>query len=453
MMAGQNDAAGGGLILTRSKPLRLLTLFLFYFTQGFPIGLFFYAVPAWMAANGRSSAETAAVVAVSGLPWTLKLVNGFLMDRYTFLAMGRRRVWIIGAQSLMVLVFLIGAALSPLPGDVALLSAIGFAANMAVTFQDVGIDGLAVDIMAEDERAKASGIMFGGQMLGISAASAMTGYFFERFGFAAGMAASALIPAAVAVYGMAVREREGERRLPWSHGEAHRRNLDIQVEAWRPLLKTSFSAFLSPLSLLLLPILLVRALPMGAFEAYHPVLATQIGGWTQTDYTSLIATATLVAGLLGLSVGGWLVDFIGSQRSLVILMVTYLALLIGFALAREFWTNASVLSSMFFAVTIYETFVAIAVIPICMRMCSPAVAATQFTLYMAMSNLGRPFGAALSGVLTQPGSEVLLYWTLASIWGAAAMLAIFARFPGENRAFVEVAETIPQGDGLPPVRN
>ena len=35
---------------------------------------------------------------LTALPWTLKLVNGFIMDRYTFLAMGRRRIWIIGAQ-------------------------------------------------------------------------------------------------------------------------------------------------------------------------------------------------------------------------------------------------------------------------------------------------------------------------------------------------------------------
>ncbi len=35
--------SGDRMILTQSKPLRLLTLFLFYFTQGFPVGLFFYA--------------------------------------------------------------------------------------------------------------------------------------------------------------------------------------------------------------------------------------------------------------------------------------------------------------------------------------------------------------------------------------------------------------------------
>ncbi|MCB2048346.1 MAG: MFS transporter [Novosphingobium sp.] len=438
------------MILTRSKPLRLLTIFLFYFTQGFPLGLFYYAIPAWMAANGRSAAEVASVVAISGLPWSLKLVNGFLMDRYTLLAMGRRRVWIIGAQSMIVLVLLGAAVLSPLPGDIAVLSAIGFVANMAVTFQDVGIDGLAVDIMAEDERAKASGIMFGAQVLGISATSAMAGYLFQNYGFSTGIAVAAIIPALVAIYGVLIREREGERRLPWTQGHAHQRNLDIQIDAWWPLLKASFSAMVTPLSLLLLPILLVRAMPAGAFEAFQPILATQIGGWTQSEYTSLIATAALLAGVLGLTVGGFVVDYIGSQRSLVILMVTYLAMLVGFALARDYWTNAALLSSIFTALAVYDTFVAIAVIPICMRMCSPAVAATQFTLYMAVANFGRPIGAAISGFTTRPGSEAMLYWTMAAIWGVGTVLAIVVRFPEENRAFREAAEVVPQGEGLPP---
>ncbi len=123
-----------GLILTRSAPLRMFTLFLFYFTQGFPIGLFFYAVPGWMAASGASTGAVASVVGASALPWSIKLLNGFLIDRYTFLPMGRRRAWIIGAQSLIVLILLTGALVSPLHSDVFLLSAFGFAANLAVTF-------------------------------------------------------------------------------------------------------------------------------------------------------------------------------------------------------------------------------------------------------------------------------------------------------------------------------
>jgi PAT family beta-lactamase induction signal transducer AmpG len=36
------------------------------------------------------------------LPWSLKLINGPIMDRWSFLAMGRRRPWVLLAQAGMV---------------------------------------------------------------------------------------------------------------------------------------------------------------------------------------------------------------------------------------------------------------------------------------------------------------------------------------------------------------
>jgi len=252
-------AASGSLILTQNKQLRLLTLVLFYFTQGFPIGLFFYAIPTWMAANGASTAEIAGVVLLGSLPWSIKLLNGFFIDRYTFLPMGRRRVWIIGAQSLIVVALLIGAVLAPAYNDVLLLSAIGFCANAAVTFQDVGIDSLAVDIMPEDERAKAGGIMGGAQIVGISATTAAGSYLLEGYGISLTLLVGAVVPAAVMLYGIVIREREGEKRLPWTAGNSHPGNLDLQVAAWRPLLKKSFAAIIVPISLLLIFPLLVRS--------------------------------------------------------------------------------------------------------------------------------------------------------------------------------------------------
>ncbi len=441
------------LILTKSTRLRMLTLFLFYFTQGFPIGLFFYAVPAWMAANGAGTGEVAAVVSMASLPWTLKLVNGFLIDRYTFLPMGRRRVWIISAQFTIVLVLLAGAAFSPPYSDVFMLSAIGFAANMAVTFQDVGIDSLAVDIMDESERAKAGGIMFGAQMLGISAATALGGAMLELFGFSASMIAASLVPLSVMLYGVVIREREGERRLPWSAGGSHPVNLAIHTAAWLPLLSNGFRAVLAPLSLALIPILLLRALPSGAHEAFHPIMVNEFAGWSISQYTNVMSTSQLVAGLLGLTVGGWAIDAVGSQRSLIILMSTYIAVAAAMALAQGYWSNSAVLIIYFVVAEILFIFCNIALIPIAMRLCSPATAATQFTIYMAMANLGRPLGASLAAATTDGGNQALLYWSLGALWAAIVVLLLLVRFPGKNRAFHETAEVLPQGEGLPAVRN
>ncbi|MEE4316580.1 MAG: hypothetical protein V2I74_06315, partial [Erythrobacter sp.] len=98
-MTARQDTLITGLVLAERKGLRLFTLFVFYLNQGIAPGFFAFALPAWLAVGGVSTAEIATVVAAAGLPWTLKFLNGFVIDRYTFLPMGRRRVWIIGAQA------------------------------------------------------------------------------------------------------------------------------------------------------------------------------------------------------------------------------------------------------------------------------------------------------------------------------------------------------------------
>ena len=441
------------LILTNSKWLRMATLLLFYFTQGFPIGFFFYAVPAWMAANGATTVETAAVVSAASTPWAIKFFNGFIIDRYTYLPMGRRRSWIIGAQSLIVLAFLTAAVVAPQYTEVAFISAVAFSANIAVAFQDVGIDSLAIDIMPEDERAKAAGIMFGAQYLGIAAATGMGGYLFQHFGVVAGMLGGASIPLAIMLYGVAIREREGEKRLPWSSGKTHPGNKEVQIEAWWPLLRDAFKAILAPLSLILAPLMLLRAIPGGLFEAFHPQLFTQTAGWAQSEYTNLISSSTLASGVVGLLVGGWVVQKIGSRAGMVIAAIVLGSLFAAMGFSPQLWTDSKVLIGFQLTYDFFALLYMIAIIPVFMKLCSPAVAATQFTVYMALGNIGRPIGASLAGVTAGAGHPQWVYWTAAIAVCVILVLSIFAPFPkGEaaDEAEHEVEEHIAQADGLTP---
>ena len=440
----------GTFILSRSKALRMLTLLLFYFTQGFPVGLFFYAIPAWMAASGASTAEVASVVGTAALPWSLKLVNGFIIDRYTFLPMGRRRIWIIGAQALIVTAFLVGAVLSPDGRDVLLVSALGFCANAAVTFQDVGIDSLAVDIMEEEERARAASVMFGAQMFGIAAATALGGKLIETFGIGVGLTGAAIVPLAVMLYGIAIRERGGEKRLPWSAGESHPANRAIQVEAWWPLLQGAFRAIVVPISLLLLPVLLARAVPWGAFEAFHPELFQTYAGWSMSDYTSLVSTSALVSGFVGLVLFGVMVDRIGSRRSLLIAAGAMAVLLTGMGFARSMWSEGWFLAAFLIAMDIAGILFLISAVPVCMRLCSPAVAATQFTIYMAFGNFGRPIGAWLAAVTAGQGHPQWLYWAAGIIASVMVIVIATVPFPDRSSREREVAEDLPQGEGIAP---
>lgn len=429
------------MILEKSAKLRLLTVFLFYFTQGSSAGLFFYAIPAWLAANGASTAAVASIVGTSILPWMLKFFLGFFMDRYTYLPMGRRRIWIIGAQFTIVAMLLLAAILAPGPKEIWLLSILGFLVNSGTAFQDVAIDSLAVDIMPEDERAKATGIMYGGQVLGISAATFVGGQLIAIYGTVAGYLTAALVVTGVLIFGISIREREGEGRFPWSDGRAHPRNVALQVDAWKPLLVNSAKSMLAPLSLIALITLVFRAMPSGIAEAYHPGLATGISGWSQTEYTNTISSAQFAVGIFALTIGGWLGEKIGAQRIGLIMCLLIALFGLSFGLSREHWDNAALLTAYFWQIEFFATMMMVAVIPIAMRLCDPRVAATQFTLYMAADNIGRPLGNVVAATTDEMGSPQLMYFILAGVFAVLSLVLWFVRFPTSAPLIEEIIES------------
>jgi PAT family beta-lactamase induction signal transducer AmpG len=161
--------------LSEHRQLRFATIFLLYVAQGLPFGFFQFAVPAWLAANGASAAQIGTVVGASVLPWSLKLVHGFIMDRWAYLPMGRRRAWVIIAQLMIIVSLLALAVAAPEPQDILLLAALGFLANLFTTVQDVAIDGMAIDLIPDAERGRCNGLMFGGQALGIGVGTSLGG--------------------------------------------------------------------------------------------------------------------------------------------------------------------------------------------------------------------------------------------------------------------------------------
>ena len=392
-------ASEGGIFrpLTENPILRLVTVFVFYIFEGVPMGMFYYAIPAYMATQGADTADIAAVVSAFALPWTLKLVNGFIMDRYTFLKMGRRRAWILGAQGMMIALLVLAAIIDPQVTDVAFLGGIGFAVNMATTFQDVGVDGLAVDIMTEDERARGSGMMFGGQSIGIATATAICGFVIEDYGAPAAFLAVAAIIFALCLYIAAFREREGERLLPWSSGEAHERNLAIQLEAWAPILKTTWLSLTKGVSLLWLPVLFGRGIMYGEFTGSTPLIGANYVRWDTSEISTLTATAGLVAGVLCMTLGGWLGDRFGAKRIAIMWMISGITMCALMFFGEALWSDPRVFMAFVYFWIPLDMLLTVAIIPISMRLCDPKVAATQFTIYMAVSNFGISFGAYLLG--------------------------------------------------------
>ena len=146
--------------LDDSKWLRLICLAFLYAGQGLPIGIYQVALPAYMASLGMSAAEIGGFIAFVFIPWSFKLFAGPVMDKFSFLPMGRRRPWILLAQTGLLLSFLVLCFLNPEPAsEYWLLAALGFLSNIFGALQDVAVDGMAIDLLREDERAQGNAFM------------------------------------------------------------------------------------------------------------------------------------------------------------------------------------------------------------------------------------------------------------------------------------------------------
>lgn len=443
-------AGQSGLILAHSRRLRLFTLFILYVGQGLPIGLFWFAIPAWMAANGAPAQDVGSVLALTALPWSLKFFNGFLMDRYTFLPMGRRRIWLLGSQSVMIAGLLVAMLLNPGVGEVAVLGAIGFVVNMATTFQDVAVDGLAVDIMEEDERSRGSGMMFGGQSIGIAAATAIAGSVIGQYGAPAAYGLIAVLVFALCAYIAAFREREGERRLPWDEGQPHGRNLAIQAGTWWPILKNTFLALGKPASLLWLPVLFGRGILYGGLTGATPLIGANYLGWNESEISALTATSGILAGLLGLSLGGWLGDRFGAKKTVIGWMLAQIAMCVAMYFSVPYWSDRTVFMGFVYAWISLDILLTVALLPISMRLCDATVAATQFTIYMAVSNFGISFGAFMLSRIDGLGGLPSIFLVVAAGVLLGLLLMLSVKYPRRPEYYAALEARLPHDGRLRP---
>lgn len=403
---------------------RLSGLFLLYAAQGMPEGLLYVAVPAWLAANGASAEAISGYIAIILLPWSFKLVNGLLMDRVTYLPMGRRRPWVIAAQIALVLTLILFGTQTPTVGDLAFITLAGFSVNLAATFQDVAIDGMAIDVVPEEERARANGVMWGGKILGTALASVVTGILIARFGFREAAFVTATFVAIAGLSALIIRERPGERLLPWTKGEASEISREMQMTRWWPIASKLARAMLQPQSLLLAAGIFIALTGYGLDTAFGPVLAVQELGFSEERYGALAGAANLIGGLFGILLCGIIADRVGPRRALAASLLGMGVAQIAMAATPTYWNLAGIFEAYTVSYVVFFVLMSVSLYAEAMRLCTPAVAATQFSLFMAVLNLATSFGAQRYGVI-EPAHGYIGAFAVAGVTALAAALLFF----------------------------
>jgi len=176
--------------------------------------MLFYGLPAWMAMHGKTPGEIGGLVAMAALPWSFKIIVAPLMDRYSFLPMGRRRPWVLFGQFGLVCTF---AGMSMIPDPLNHLNWLMWAVFVVSSFgalQDVATDGMAVDVIPVSQQARANGLMWGAKIAGISASLAIGTWLLNNYGFQYAILSLSTIIGLIMLVPLFLKERPGGSAFP-----------------------------------------------------------------------------------------------------------------------------------------------------------------------------------------------------------------------------------------------
>lgn len=422
------------LILSENPIVRYFTFSILYIAQGIPEGITFFAIPAWLAMNDKSPVEIASFVAVIGIPWSFKIVAAPLMDRYSLLSMGRKRPWVVLGQLGLILSFLSIGFVSDPSNNLNGLMICGFFISFFGAFQDVATDGMAIDVIPENQQARANGLMWGAKVVGTALSLVVGTALINYLGFSTAIASMSIATMFIIIVPICFRERPGEKLMPWTKGEASLEARKTQTDSWKQIIVNLFKVTILPSSMLLGFAVFLVGIMYGLMDTLLPIFTIQELDWTNTTYSEIYSITTVIGGIFGMVFGGALVDFFGKIRMLSIYFVFVMILLLVFAFFPSFWGVVKVVFGFVLVYYLITTFISIAEFATAMHLCWKTIAATQFTLFMASANIGRSVGAWLVGILKEKMSWDYVFLITALLPLVALIIIQFINFEKHKKS-------------------
>ncbi len=383
----------------KTKRGRLLAFSLLYLSEGIPFGFSAIALATHLRMSGVGLTEIGLFTASLYAPWGFKWAWAPLVDLVKFKRFGAKRTWIAGAQAAMIGTLGI-VVFFDYSTNITLLTTLIVIHNIFAATQDIAIDALAIKVLPEHERGLANGFMFGssylGQAIGGSGALLIAG----KFGFAFSFPFVLLMLTLILVF-VTLRLQEP--------AEVGTERLGVQEDVLSGIIKTLkqffrelyqgfFKSGIGPYAGVIFSLLPFGALALGLVLGS----ALQVDlGMDENQIAKLTMLGTVFAAT-GCVLGGWISDKIGHRKALGFWYV--LTTIPTFFLARQFTGiegTAGVTIELFFYVSIAYSFTSGLVqgtsTAVFMDLTSPAVAATQFTGYMALHNFVYSYSSLWQG--------------------------------------------------------
>ena len=354
-----------------SRPFRYTMFGSLYFTQGTVLGYFTSLNALYLLAHGVSMESIGIMSLIALLPFVLKIFMGWLSDKVNLFGWGHRRPYIFIGLGIQTICLIIVPYIDP-GIHFPMFVVIAFMLQAGMALYDTCTDGMAIDTTPAEEEGIIQGFMVGGRAIGTILSATLVGLLANQgeWNYVFWLLAILTLLPLPFVIRMSEAEEVAEREFEWA----------------------AFAQF-KHVSIILLSLIgfLAFFIIAGVNQVMNPFFTQQLG--IDLRIAGNVASLWGVGVVLGGMLTGWLIKKFGYERMIfaVILFATASIGIMSTVKSTEYmWLIAFLFG---YAYGSYQT----TYFALSMGNVDKNVAATMYSIFMAISNIGQGVGMAVIG--------------------------------------------------------
>lgn len=405
------------------------------FSSGLPLALTASTLSIWLAESGVSK-STIGLFAALGVPYALKFLWAPLIDRVPLpifsRLLGRRRGWILATQ-IALIVAIVGLGLSNPAVDAGLVAILALIVSFCSASQDIVLDAYRVETLEERQLGAGAAVFVWGYRVAMLASGAGALYVasFSQW-LVAYLVMAGLM--AVGVVTILLSPEPGQNGAAETSARAAEVETflaarGIQSEDWRARASAwIYVAVVSPFVEFLVSRGWTAVLVL-AFVIFYKLGDSMAGvmtnpflveiGFTKIEIANVAKLYGFTATMVGLALGGWLLNAAGMVKSLWICGILQLLSNLMFAVQAEVGADLTLLAATIGFENLASGMGTAIFIAYLSSLCNIAYTATQYALLSSLFAVPRTLISAGTGYVAEavPWTDFFIYTAVGAIPG------------------------------------
>ncbi len=361
--------------MEQKRVVRYIMFGLLYFTQGTILSYFTALNALYLLQYGIDMTRIGIMGTIALIPFVIKVFLGMLSDKVNVLGLGHRKPYIVIGLVVQIMCLIFVPLINP-GKDFWLYVAIAFLLQMGMALYDTCTDGLALDTTPVAEKGTIQGFMVGGRAVGVIVTASLVGLLAENVSWSAVFWVLAVLTLPPFFFLHTVKEapRVQERAFDWKAFSAFKQ---------LPVIGLSIIGFIFFMIII------------GVNQIVNPYLQETFNISLST--AGFFTTVWGVGVVIGSITGGGLINKLGNRTAVLIGIGVALVAILALAAINQ-------LSYAWFLVALfgicYGTYQTV-YFAIAMEYTDPRIAATMFSILMAVTNIGQGVGLGLTGFFAE----------------------------------------------------